>query len=407
MSGYPKAFSYFLTRLNNFSRQKIRLATVANTSFSANDQIVIELPQGLVDLSTFTLQGNAFTADGAAHGVYMPPAELCIDNIQIEVGGVALQNGFSLYGDLFDIYRHYHAWDRKSYRQILQNDTHPTATASNYALSNQPFAIWNWLGFLSSVKVLDTTILPTVKLFIRLAPNSILTAHAGNASTKTYKWTNVKATVDLLDISDGIYYNFIKSRLLQAPLELPFDNYTTVVGSLGAVTSTTRWSTSADCLEMVLGTFKPVGYDSNSINSNLAVSDYFCHGGKDSTTAVTTSQMSVNGIRYPSIPLQNADGDVFITTSHSLGTAQEVVGASDSSMDSLARWSSNYWLHAQSFTYPDSEDAHRLTGLSGRGNQIIGTFELTGSGSNILPVVYLKHKSVLRIGNGKMVEVVL
>lgn len=42
MSAYPKAFSYYISRVNNFSRNKLRLATIANTSFSPNDQIVLK-----------------------------------------------------------------------------------------------------------------------------------------------------------------------------------------------------------------------------------------------------------------------------------------------------------------------------------------------------------------------------
>ena len=200
-------------------------------------------------MTTFTLQGKAFTSgDGAAEGVYIPFIEGCIDSISLEVGGVSIQNGFTNYNDLFNIYRQYQMTDKLNFRKVLQHDTHPNTTASNYSCSNAPFAVYNWLGFLSSVKVLDTTILPPVKIYIRLAPNSILTKHAGNASVVDYKWTDVKATIDILDISDGIFYNMISQRLSQAPLEIPFDNYQTVTGTLGAPTQTTRWSTSTDCL---------------------------------------------------------------------------------------------------------------------------------------------------------------
>jgi hypothetical protein len=58
------------------------------------------------------------------------------------------------------------------------------------------------------------------------------------------------------------------------------------------------------------------------------------------------------------------------------------------------------------FSYPDKESG-KLIGLSGRGNQIIGSWESAGAGNSILPIVYLKQKSVLRVGQGKMVECVL
>lgn len=410
MSSYPKAFSYFLSRLNGFSRQKVSLATMANTTFNANDQIVITLPEGLIDLTTFQLQGRASTSGGLAHGVYLPFVEGLIDSISVEVGGVSVQNGFTNYGDLFNIFRQYQMDDRRNFREVLQLEDRITggATASNGQNSNLPFACWNWLGFLGSVKVLDTTLLPPVKLYIRLASNYVLTNHSTNAGTKTYTLSSVKASVDLLDISDGVYYNAIASRIAQAPLEIPYDNYQTITGTLGAPSQTTRLTTSTDCLTDIIATFKNVKANDYSYNSNTNLSDFFTRGGKDTTVDITSSQFAVNGVPYPTIPMMNADGEVFAQTAHVLGVAQDTVGCSEPEMNSLARWSSNNWTHAVSFTYPESGEEHRLCGLSGRGNVINATWQTVGTGSsNIQPLVWLKSKSVLRVGANRMVETVL
>jgi hypothetical protein len=410
MSSYPKQFSYYISRVNNFSRQKIRLATIANTTFNPNDTCVIELPQGLLDLSTFTLQFRLNSADGASSGQYLPFAEGMVDSVSIECGGVSIQSGFTNYNDLFNIFRQYQMADKYSFRRVLQNElTQPVGgTASNYALSNAPTAIWNWLGFLGSVDVLDTTILPPIKVYIRLASPQVNTVHAGNGGTRTFRWSSVVGSIDVMDISDGILYSMVAQRLQQAPLEIPFTNFQTVVGGFGAVSQSTRWSTSTDCLEAVIGTLKGVNYDSNNANSNTQLSSYFTRGGGDSgTTQILNSQYSVNGVRYPANPAVNADGEVFTQTAHAFNVAQDTVSQVDPAMTSLPLWSSNFWVHANSFTYPDPSDSHKLIGLSGRGNQILGTFETTGSGSNVLPIIFLRSKSVLRVGSGKMVELVL
>ena len=83
----------------------------------------------------------------------------------------------------------------------------------------------------------------------------------------------------------------------------------------------------------------------------------------------------------------NADGEIFTNTSLYLGAAQDTVGQSDPGMDTLSKWSSNYWATVQSFTYPDNDDGRRLTGLSGQGNVLQGTLELTGTGNPVLPTV--------------------
>lgn len=224
-----------------------------------------------------------------------------VDSVSIEIGGVAIQTGFTGYNDLFNIFRQYQMADKYSFRRVLQNEqTLPVGgTASNYSLSNAPFAMYNWLGFLGSVDVLDTTILPPVRIYIRLASPQVIAINAGNGGTRTYRWSSVNATCDILDISDGIYYSMVAQRLQQAPLEIPFTNFQTVVGGFGAVSQSTRWSTSADCLTDVIATVKGVGYDSNNANSNTQLSSYFTRGGGDTgTTQILTSQFSVNGIRY-------------------------------------------------------------------------------------------------------------
>jgi len=412
MSSYPKSFSYYLSRLSNFNRQKLRLATLANTDFSANDQVVIELPQGLLDMTTLTLQGFATTNAGALNGVYLPFAEGMIDSISVEVGGVAIQNGFQNYGELFKVYKDYQMEDKRVFRRILQLENQQTggagpegnlAMAANGVTQNIPFAIYNWLGFLGDVKVLDTTLLPPVKIYFRLAPIGVLTKHTAGDPPASYRISNVRATVDILSIDDGVYYNMVNSRLQSQPLEVPFTNYTTITGSLGGAGQSTRWSTSSDCVEGIIACFKSNIAGGHTPNPTTGQSAYFTRPG----TGVNSSVFTVNGIQYPSIPCEDAIGDVFIDTAHTLGVSQDTLGATDSAMSSLALWKAHYWVHAHSFTYPDADDSHRLCGLSGRGNQLLGSWTTTGAGTNLQPLIWLKHKSVMRIGSNKMVEVVL
>jgi hypothetical protein len=405
MSAYPKALTYHISRLNNFSRQKVRLATIANTTFNANDQIVIELPQGLLAMDTFSLHGGLTTANGTANqGVYAPFLEGMIDSIMVEVGGISVQSSFTNYGDLFNILRQYQMADRQSFRQVLQNElTQLNPTVATYTANRVPFAVYNWLGFLGSVKVLDTTILPPVKLYIRLAPNSVLTNHGVAGASITYRWEDVRGYIDVLSIDDGVYYNMVAQRIAQAPLEIPFDNFQTVIGSQGATAQTTRWSTSTDCLTDVIAIAKPALFANNAANNTTRLSNFFTREG----TNIGTSVFSVNGIRYPTIPCDNATGEVFTHSAHTLGVSQDTVGQSEGAMNSLTAWNTNYWVHANSFSYPDETEGHRLVGLSGRGNQIIGTFETTGASGTLLPIVFLKMKSVLRVGGSKMVECVL
>jgi hypothetical protein len=392
--------------MNNFSRQKITLQTMANTTFNPNEQCCIVMPEGLLDLQTFRVQGNLTTAGGLAHGCYSPPIELLIDSVNVMVGSQSLTNGFTEYGNLFNIFRQYQLGDKIPLRRVLQHDLTAYTSASNHTMSNVPFSINNWLGPLNSIPILDTTIMQQVTVYIRLAPLAALSKHTGNDATISYQWTNVSASVDILDVSDGVYYNMIASKLAQSPIEIPYDNYQTVVGNYGPATQSTRLSTTTDCLTDFIATFKSAGYTSNTHNAVTGLSDYYTRGLGTNAGGLLTSVFQVNGVQYPTQVANNAAGHIFSQTGDVLGVSQDTVGASESNVfSSLATWSSNAFVHANSFTYTDS-DLGRLVGLSGRGNSIQASWITTGTG-NILPIVYMRSKSVLRVGGNRMCEIVL
>jgi hypothetical protein len=410
MSSYPKALSYYLSRLENFSRQNYRLQTISATTFNPLDLCVIELPQGLVDLTTFTLKANlstSYVGGDSNVSVYAPPVELLIDNIMIECSGVSLQSGFSGYGDLFNIYRDFQLWNKMPLRGVLQNDANPVSVTPGHAITTKPIAIYNWLGWLGSIKVWDSTLVGPTKIYIRWASPGVLSSgNTGDAPTSvSYQLTNTTASVDVLDISDGVYYNMVANRLASSPIEVPYDNVTTVVGTQSAVSSSTRWSTSADCLTGVIGTVKNVNYNTNAHNGVTQLSEWFTRGA--SYSPITSSVWYVNGVPYPSIPTQTQIGETFIDTVHTLQESHDLYTSPNPNLSSLSNANNYFFAHAHSWTYPDNDDGHRLTGISGRGNQVIGNWQLTGAGSNVQPVIFLQHRSVVRIGSNKLIEMVL
>ena len=114
-----------------------------------------------------------------------------------------------------------------------------------------------------------------MKIYFRLAPAYVLTKATGSTATKvSYTWKDVKAKVDIMDIADGVYYNMVAQRLQQTPLEVVFDNYQTIVGSQGTPSQNTRWSTSADCVEGIIATFKHEDYNTYKPNDITKLSDF-------------------------------------------------------------------------------------------------------------------------------------
>jgi hypothetical protein len=406
MSSFPKAFTYPISRLANFSRQRYRLTTQGGTTltYGPNDQIIVDLPVGLLDMSTFTLHGRLSTSvsGGTTPGTWAPPIEMCFSDVYVEIGGVAVTN-LNQYGNIFNVFRDMQLWDCHSYRRVLQNEITPGQTVlPSPTMNNVPVACWNWLGFLGT-KVLDTTILPPVRLYLRLAPSSVL-GTTGSPTSATYTLNNTSFTVDVMDLADGVYSAMIQQRLKSAPIEIPYDNYQVVLGAQGAVTST-RFSTSAHCVQSVFAWFAPTNWTQavQSYVQSTALSAYF----RRVRGNLTDSQFRINSVPYPAIPASFAEGEIFAATSHAMNLSQDTLGQSNPNLDSLTKFQDDHFVHFHSFCYDADGDDHRLSGLDARGNQLIGSWEANGASGSFTPVVVLKCKSILRIGAGKLVEQIL
>lgn len=403
MSSYPKFMQHYLNRISNFSRQKYRISSYANTTFGPSDQLIFAMPEGLCDISSFTLHGKLSTTvtGGTNASAYAPPVDMMIDSIYIDAGGVGIQTSFTNYNQLFNIFRDFQMTDKKALRGVLQNDANPTSLSASTTITNQPFAVQSFLGLLGSCRMIDTTLIPTMKVYIRLAPTACLST-SGSPTSASYTWSNVYASIDVIDLSDGIYYNAVASKLASSPIEIPFDNYSTVIGSSGAVTQSHRFSTSTDCLESVIATMLDTGYTDNSHNATSSLSKYFTRKGD----TVATSQFLVNGVPYPSWPLDNTVGEPFVQTTQTLGVATDVTSSTNTAMNTLTAYNQVFWTHALSFGVPYSIDERVVCGLSGRGNALQISFNTTGT-SNGIPIVWLKQRSILRIGSGRAVELIL
>lgn len=408
MSALPKAFKYPIERLNGFSRQKYRLQTQARTNYGPGDQIILDLPIGLLDMSTFTLHANLSTTGSldAGEGIRAPPIEMCFTDCYVEIGGVAVTN-LTYANQIFNVFRDYQLWDRKSYREVLQNEPVDGNNGQGHQ-SNVPVAMYNWLGFLGT-KVLDTTILPPVRIYLRLAPSTVL-AVTGTVPDASYNLANVSFTVDLMDMADGLYQQAIQQRLSTAPLEIPFDNYQVVVGAQGPAGQSTRFSTSTACLTGVMAWFAPSSWLGGARNADTLLANYFNRTSGD----INDSQFRINSVPYPSIPARVTEngvarGEVFAFTSHALNVAQDTIGQSHPNIRTLDRFNASHFLHLHSFTYDSDGETSRVCGLDARGNQLIGSWDTTATAgqANVTPFVALRMRSILRVGGGKLVETVL
>ena len=402
----PRALQYYYNRLSSFSRQKVRISNTigANQQFGPNETIVINLPDNsLVDLTTLCLRFTAGTATGAGAASARLPKhiESLIDSIYVSINGVGVQTSFTQYYQMWKILADLQGLgDKENIRRVVNNGVGAVPNGQVFD-QNVSCAIYSWLGFLGTVQpqVLDTSILGQVQLQIRLAPASVISSIA--AQNGTYTLQNVSASVDVLSLEDGVFYNLIQQRLASGtPILMPFQNCQTVVAGQAVLPRVVNWSVATQSLDAIVATCFAQG-NTSLYEPNTATAGTFTRGAAN----WTTSQFTVNGLSFPSWPLDAVDA--FVDTLQGLGVAQDTLGQTDSSLTSLALYRNGFFAHVHNFNMHDAKDSRLVSGINSNGQALQGTWELQGNTSIVAPVLWLMFTSMLKVNAGRVVEVIL
>jgi hypothetical protein len=404
MSAIPKSFFPFLSELSEFSRNKIRVSTTANDSANPYDVTIIQLPEGKVDLSTFSV-GGLVTTTTSAGAANVGSVEQLIDQLYVEIGGISIIPAMTYYNQIWQIHADLQGvWNRKGLRQIL-NLQKPDATLPAANQVAVPFQLNQFIGFLKDISILLTDRMPPIRIYIKWAAPSVLACNA-TAATTNYSLSKLYATVDLLGLSP-VYDQLISDKLSQGSLQMPFTNFTTVPGGSGALTQSSRWSTSANCVERVFGTFLATTFNTNNAQQDATTyySPYFTRGSPN-LNVNCASRFSINGVQYPNIPMDATRGEILLDTMQAMNEDHDLTTALHPSLTTLANFHSKFFVHAHSFTYDDEDSSHRMCGLSGLGSQLLGTFDTvsTQADANLLPFIFIQHKSVLEVGSSRTVR---
>lgn len=425
MSAYPKSFVPVISQLSEYSRNKIRVNCTANTTFNPYDVTVIDLPEGKLDNWTFSIGGVITTttpvptapAGGgnapAQKWAISPSVEQLIDSMYVEVGGIAIHPSLTNYNQIWDIYANYKGTYNKYAQRSILNLEPGTKTGQGTApqanMTSVPFQMNNFLGYMNDVRINHTDLMPPMRLYIRWASPNILATSAASAQA-SYYLSNVFCTIDYLTVSP-LYNAMIQDKLSSSALQIPYTNFTSIFGAAGTTTGSVRWSTTANCLEMVMGTFLNQAYNSPSqtaYNVNTFRSGFFTKGGTNiagSAPGAFTSQFSVNGIQYPQIPMDFGRLEIYLETLQCFSEDKDLTTETNPNFSSISNYGNNFFVHAHSFTFNDGDSHHRLCGLSGAGNQLIGSWTTNATVTdNVLPLIILQHKSILEIGSGKSIR---
>lgn len=436
---YPKSMQFAVSRLSGFSKQGVKLRPMSQQSASPADVIVFELPANtIIDLRTFSIfsLGTTTAGNGTAPTVVFPKhIETLCDSIQCEINGTLVDSGFLGYNQLHKLYMDYLAGiDKNStMRSLMQQGdltalghtttvvapgagvAPPTLTSAvviGRTHTNMPIVFNSFLGFLAAkCPIIDTSILGQVRILFKLAPASVLLTGGTVAPTVyNYSLSNIFATIDVISMNDGMYYDMIQQRLAQAPLEIMYDKYYVFQNGLTGPAQSTRWAVSSQSVDWVIGTL----FDTNSrgatsvaLDTQANTSQAFKRNGVD----VYESVFTFNGIQYPNYVAQVGDGTVLVNTLQNLNVIQDLIGGCDPAINDFTRWRTSFFAHVHRFNHlPSGDDDNRLiSGINSMGQNAQGEWRTTAipvpSGNQYYPTVWVKTTACLDIGPNRTLQV--
>ena len=341
----PTRMQYKFREFNKILKQTVYLIpNNGQSTLNAGDTIIVELPHNsVIDLTTFIMEytgatnhmgktnaGSGVGIDGILRTRFFPRnSASIIEQLDVEINGqtrFTLNNYGLVYNTLFDITA---AQDSLNRRKVGEN-ADPSSkifkdangdlqerrgysvgfNADGTAADKENYVIRSWLGLLNpSTSILDTTILGSVVIKIRLAPASCLMAGAVandviaavavedsengrviaagavagaavDAATENYQLSEVKFTIVRYDLPSEFYMvQAAKLSASGANYKLWFPNYSvqscTSVNA-GNKAGVNRTSISCRSLDWVLGTFRLPTYTTvssplNALPPSLAV----------------------------------------------------------------------------------------------------------------------------------------
>jgi hypothetical protein len=360
-----------------------------------------------------TLYANLTTSAGTVAPRHV---ESLIDSVTVLVNGIAVAPGAQMTNYLSTALIDWYGADKLTQRKFMQlgSDSPAPATTADAGFNKVPIAINHFLGFLSSAqpRYLDTSILGSVCLQIKLASNAVLVAHA-SAATKTWSLDTIQALCQVVSIDDGSYSQIVQQRLSNGGVKIPFKYYLTFQGNVGTPAQNLRMTVSFQSVDGVWATFQngatgATGYTGNGLDATLRTSTYFTK----KATGITDSVFAVNGVRFPSIPLSPAQ--IWMENLNNMGLACDMVGAMDGAFvgagqtGGVGQFTDNCFFHYFKFNVDNDEGTSRLSsGLDTRGSASTINWQTTGANSGtLIPTLFVECTEIMEVGPNRQVSVV-
>ena len=479
MVSFNPNLAYFVERLQGVSTNTFKLETQNKTTAKQNDIISFDLPSNaILNLRSLKVWCNADTratesGGSATAGARLPPIDDLVERCEVSVGGVILSQGTNFQNVLNEAHKvvqadycdsvtgHPEYVREKSYVNGLGSGATVLSTTLNEGYPEgvlSRFCIQEFHGFLASAdpKLLDTSIIPDIRVRLYMASDNVLTTSLGTAigtgvaavpfeagfarATGTgggkYILTNLHATIEAIGLADQSYDSMIAAQMgQQGYLEIPYKSYSSFQEQHSG---SSRFTVSTQSLDRVWVTWRANDY--NTQQEPKIVPGYKKEGGYimgaiatggNATVDLGLPQYDVGGVlgtnseKYRSayfnfkcpvdtmtmqlqlngayMPQFSANlGELYGMTRNSLPGARE---AKDMSLD---QYLNSYCVQCFRLNLPDSEYSRSISGLDTRAVNLQGIVRTEGTvGSlNLAINIFTESTSCLRVGAGRAVEII-
>ena len=480
--------TYFVERLQGFSTNTFKLETQNKSSAKQNDIISFDLPSNaILNLRSLKVWCNASANAGSATaGARLPPINDLVERVEVSVGGIVLSQGTNFVNTLGEAMRaltgeecdsvvgHPEYVRNTSYVNGFGNGLNVITGISNEDYTNtgttvpQKFCIDKFYGFLATAdpKLLDTSILPDIRVRLYMTSDNVLTTSAGTAigdgvkvdtdpkfeagfatiGTKggRYELTQIHATIEAIGLADMTYDQMISAQMSQNGfLEIPYKSYTSFQETHSGAS---RFTVSTQSLDRVWICWRktkfndqgaPIIVQGHKKQGAYIKGKYVADGATDlSGTLVDLGlpQYDVGGVlntnceKYKSQYFNFAAPQETMTLSLQLNgaympqfpanlgelygiTKNSLMGSRDTKNISFDQYVNNYCVQCFRLNMPDSEYSRSISGLDTRAVNLQGVvttsnYAAGGGRDNLTINIFTEQTECLRVGPGRSIEII-
>jgi len=461
MGSFSPSLTFFLDRMQGYSTNIFKLESHSKDTAGAGDVIVFDMPSNaIINLRSFKVFFNASADKGGVDvGARLPPVQDLFERVEVSVGGIILSQGTNfvnvlseakkaLEGDNTDVTMGHPEYVR--HKSYVNGKVFPHSHNEDYtAPANNPlFCVDRFEGFLGTAepRLLDTSILPEIRVRITLASDNVLSTSHGHILGKgkdafsdesgavntigpnksdtplvgaRYELTGIHATIECIGLADQTYDNMIAAMMSQQGfLEIPYKSYDCFQDMHSG---SSRFTVSTQSLDRVWVAWRDAHF--NSQDTPLIVEGYKTSGAfvaKNSTdttgaTDIGLPQFDAGGVlntnkekyvgRYFNFvepktwaDSSGAEGGLGWTAQLQLNGAYypqfaaslpQLYGITKNSVPgrkikdmSMRQYQKNYCVQCFRLNLIDSEQQRLLSGLDTRSVNLQGILSTTGTDTN-------------------------